>query len=412
MKTLLQLRSLESLNQDVAFALRALQLREKEAPSEFPLLMPGEWKGRVNAEGKMITLKVTPANIQDAFDYYSLLKSRNPLYEMPLDYEHQTFSGTEAPAAAWFDLSLRDGPNNMAWLWAMNVRWVPRAKTMVETGEYRFVSPAFVFGYPDPISGKKYSMAIMNAALTNNPFLKGELPPLLAKDIDVQVYLFQSHHHQQEEQMEQLLVLLVAFFSLAATAKPEDVVAKVNWLTEQLRAAGIVAKEGTALTAQNVIDQIKAVAHDAVTFKANFAAVAKAIGAADNASFEEVRGMIVALKSNGTSLQTLTAELGALKAGQLTDKFNGVLAKGSSTGRITPAQRADPAWIETQRAWAERSFDSFQNYFTTTAPVIVPVGQIEGVVTAKAGLTDEDNQVARQMGTIEQLKKYAVVATN
>ena len=166
----MKLKNTEFFGGNVAFALRSLQLAGKEAPSEFPLLMPGEWKGMVDKAGKQVTLKVTPKNLDDALEYYSILKSRNPLYELPLDYEHQTFSGKEAPAAAWFSLQKKDN-----WLWATKVNWIPRGKAMVESGEYRFISPAFGFDAPDPVTGKRYSMAVANAALTNYPFLKDSM---------------------------------------------------------------------------------------------------------------------------------------------------------------------------------------------------------------------------------------------
>lgn len=401
------LKNLESFGGDVAFALRALQLVGKEAPGEFPLLMTGEWKGRINAEQKMITLKVTDTNISDAFDYYVMLKTRNPAYEIPLDYEHQTFSGDMAPAAAWFDLAVRDKK-----LWATNVKWVPRGKSMVESGEYRFVSPAFAFGYPDPVTGRKYSMVIMNAALTNNPFLKGELPPLLmashaARDMDVQMYLLQSHTTQQEEHMEPLLLLLTTFFSLAATAKPDEVVAKVNWLTEQLTAAGIVAKEGTVLTAQAVIDNIKARFADAATFKANYALVAKAIGAVETDPVEKLTALIATAKDKtGFVAQADFLALQAKINEKEVDQRITFFMSREGEGKISPATK------DSFRALALKDRQCFEDLMAKAAPWSgVPLQFIEtsSGVAAKGSDTDIDVAIGKQLNvSADQRKKYAM----
>lgn len=86
-----------------------------------------------------------------------------------IDYEHQTLTkeknGQPAPAAGWFrELEYRAGEG----LFMTGIGWTLRARTMIESGEYRYLSPVFGF---DPVSGAVTSLH--GAALTNTPALTG-----------------------------------------------------------------------------------------------------------------------------------------------------------------------------------------------------------------------------------------------
>jgi hypothetical protein len=88
-----------------------------------------------------------------------------------IDYEHQTLNSAEngqpAPAAGWFTgLEWVDGVG----LFAVGVIWTERAKAMIRSNEYRYISPVFRF---DKHTGEV--LEIINAALTNVPALDGML---------------------------------------------------------------------------------------------------------------------------------------------------------------------------------------------------------------------------------------------
>jgi len=82
--------------------------------------------------------------------------------DFTIDYDHHTLAagaGVQAIAAGWFNLDLRnDG------LYAVNVRWTPKAETHLRTGEYRYFSPLFDFE-----AGSGRITALVNTALTNTP---------------------------------------------------------------------------------------------------------------------------------------------------------------------------------------------------------------------------------------------------
>lgn len=95
--------------------------------------------------------------------------------EFSADFEHQALADPPivAPAAAWYTLELRDEG-----LFAVGIRWTERAKTMIEAGEYRYISPAFMTTDAGEI------VEFINFALTNLPATKN-LDALVAARIGV-----------------------------------------------------------------------------------------------------------------------------------------------------------------------------------------------------------------------------------
>ena len=84
-----------------------------------------------------------------------------------IDYEHQILNkgtnGQPAPAAGWFKgLEWREGHG----LFMTQIEWTERARTMVASREYRYLSPVFTF---NPVTGAVTS--IHSVALTNDPAL-------------------------------------------------------------------------------------------------------------------------------------------------------------------------------------------------------------------------------------------------
>ncbi len=91
---------------------------------------------------------------------------KNPIV---VDYEHQTFTtkenGKPAPAAGWVHgLEWREGKG----LFAVGVKWTDAARASIQSDEYRYISPVFLYNQQ---SGEVTSL--LNAALTNRPALDG-----------------------------------------------------------------------------------------------------------------------------------------------------------------------------------------------------------------------------------------------
>ena len=84
-----------------------------------------------------------------------------------IDYEHQSIlaaqNGQPVPAAGWFNrLEWRDGEG----MFAIGIKWNDKAKTMIASREYRYVSQVFCF---DGATGDV--QRIVSVAITNNPAL-------------------------------------------------------------------------------------------------------------------------------------------------------------------------------------------------------------------------------------------------
>lgn len=104
---------------------------------------------------------------------------------IPADFEHASeMSAHEgsiptsgAPAQGWVtDLQIRSDGN----LWGL-VEWLPLAKKYIRAGQYKYLSPAIVFGSKDRVTGKPIGARLSSIALTNNPFLDG-MQPVAAKN--------------------------------------------------------------------------------------------------------------------------------------------------------------------------------------------------------------------------------------
>ncbi|MBM4286958.1 MAG: hypothetical protein FJ135_02205 [Deltaproteobacteria bacterium] len=89
--------------------------------------------------------------------------------DMVIDYEHQTVTGKEAPAAGWVKslYMAADG------LWA-RVEWTDRAKEYIKKREYRYFSPVVQLGEGRVV------LDLLHVALTNSPAITNLVPLVLS----------------------------------------------------------------------------------------------------------------------------------------------------------------------------------------------------------------------------------------
>lgn len=134
----------------------------------YPIAMTGEWRGHNAGEFTLDerALKQIVLNFEAAG------------LDIPVDYEHQSLYGVEAPAAGWIKhpggLKVEEGAL------LARIEWTARAKERIKAGEYRYLSPTLVSHATDPKSGEDVGWALHSVALTNTPFFN-ELPPIAAK---------------------------------------------------------------------------------------------------------------------------------------------------------------------------------------------------------------------------------------
>ncbi len=103
-----------------------------------------------------------------------------------LDYEHASIrpTGGETPASGYaLSAEIRgDGTGEFDGLYA-RVEFTVRAASLIRAGEYRFCSGVFQFDSEDAVSGKPIACALDTIALTNRPFIDGQKPIVLSREI-------------------------------------------------------------------------------------------------------------------------------------------------------------------------------------------------------------------------------------
>jgi phage I-like protein len=293
----------------------------------------------------------------------ALDKSTVPLV---VDYEHQTLaardSGHPAPAAGWLRSYLYIPDSGLF----AKVDWTPRACAYIEGGEYRFISPLFLF---DRQTGAV--TRLLNAALTNTPAL--DMMSVAASRL---LYL---HNPDTEEDMDKLLNRLRAALGLPDTADAEAVCA---------RTLALAASEA-ALKAE-----IAKHTDDLAALKAEAEAEAQAKAAAAGAPMDAILGMqreLVALKE----------QLAAKDQAQAAASVDADIAAALADGRLP---RSLEAWA---RDLGKKDYAALKAYLDGAKPIEALKGMQTDKTGAPAGadagkgvaaLSDEEKYAAEQLG--------------
>jgi phage I-like protein len=352
---------------DDAFAcVSDLMVPGDEIPTEIQLLPIGEWKGytEVDASGKLVkrTIKVTPDDCDEM-----VVNFGNMGRDVVIDYEHQTESGDEAPAAAWIKRLVAKGAEG---LWAI-VDWTDRAIQYLRAREYRFLSPVFsTRGALDKVTGKPIGAVFYSAALTNQPFID-ILKPIVAKS---------STSTSQESVMTEHFKKLFKAVCTALGHTPDDDFGDDN------------------------VDKV----HE--KFKAHVAGLGKAgkfkkdllliVGAGENASEEEIitvaKTKLNAQPADVASLKTRIDQLESEKREkEATDAFN----EAFNAGKILPAVRDEAL------AWARGDVAKFKAFYAKVPKgSAVPVQHIETGSPAAddTTLTELDKAICKNLGLSEK----------
>lgn len=127
------------------------------------LLPAGEFRSR---DGRPDDVSAWTLDDQSAT---ALIKASTGKGKFLIDYEHQslraTNNGQPAPAAGWFrTLEWREGEG----LFATDVEWTDKARSMIKAGEYKYVSPVISYNRETGAVTK-----VVSVALTNSPAIDG-----------------------------------------------------------------------------------------------------------------------------------------------------------------------------------------------------------------------------------------------
>lgn len=135
-----------------------------QAAAEVQLLPAGEFNGRDGRPGNGLAWKLSDARGRALA---VKLNARHASVRFNVDYEHQTINAKEngrpAPASGWASrFEWRDGKG----LYALDAQWTDKARQMIESGEYRYLSPVIAY---NKVTGEVSD--VFNAALVNVPAL-------------------------------------------------------------------------------------------------------------------------------------------------------------------------------------------------------------------------------------------------
>lgn len=288
------------------------------------------------SDGREMTVPawhIDQASAARVIERFNARKSR-----VVVDYEHQTLkkeaNGQPAPAAAWMRaLQWREGSG----LWA-TVELTARAAGLIRSGEYKYVSPVFVY---DESTGEV--LAILMAAFTNDPAIDG-MEPLALRAAASFAHAFQSPD-QQDTAMKKLHLALCALLGLDPDKTNEDqAVAACNALKPQLESLQKIGKE---VGVEEIGDGVGVVA----------ACSALKTRAATSGDPDPAKFVAVAV------VEELKGQIVALSAKQTDREVNELVDAGLKDGRL----------LEAQKAWAadlgKKDITALTKYLETAQPI-------------------------------------------
>ena len=265
--------------------------------------------------------------------------------DLVVDYEHQTLTGEQAPAAGWVkELFLDDGQIKA------RVEWTDRAKAYLENREYRYLSPVITVRKAD---GK--AMGLHSIALTNTPAIEH-------MEAIVNSLNFEGGQNTMNEFMKKLAALL----GLGEDATEEQVAEALKACVEENKSL----KESAAEAAkQQPAEDDKVVANKAVC---------ELLGLKAGAATADVAAAIMALKGGNIGGVNLVEQVKSLEAKLADRDAEEAVELALKAGKITPAQR------EWAKGYALKSLDDFRG-FVEKAPQVVPMGTVGGSAMAEVG---------------------------
>lgn len=287
-----------------------------------------------------------------------------------IDYDHQTLlakeNGKPSPAAGFFKtLQWREGTG----LFAIDVTWTENAKSFIESGEYRFISP--VIGY-DKKTGNV--TALYMAAITNNPSIDGMSDVLLS----TAALHFQINPQDPslEIPMDELLEQLRWMLNLPVGSTAEDIQAQLTKLTEQIKAA-----TGTAAASFDLAGHLRAQSAQVAALSAQIAQGAITPDPSKFVSIDVMQGL-------QTQVAALTAELSQ-------KNVDDVVVAALNANKLLPAQES---WA---REWGARDLNGLKAYIEN-APALAALTSMQTNQTRidnkTAALTESQAALCAVMG--------------
>ena len=284
--------------------------------------------------------------------------------DLVIDYEHQTLSDVQAPAAGWIK-DLYPGEDALM----ARVEWTKKGREYIANKEYRYLSPVVLVKKAD-----QHAAVFHSAALTNTPAITGMFAIINSDALSI----------EEEEEPRMELSALIELLGLEEGTAEEDVLKRIKELTQQAAEEGQggqegkegPAKEGTQLVANKTVLDL--------------------LGLPEDARTEDVTARSMAFKAGGSGLQRRVAELEKQAASQKAEELVGLAMKD---GKLSPAQKE---WAVAYALSDPKGFAKF----VEKAPVVVPMGKTAFAADERKQ-DGVDWRILKNQGvTEEDLKKY------
>lgn len=291
--------------------------------------------------------------------------------DLVVDYEHQTLTGEQAPAAGWVkELFLDDGQIKA------RVEWTDRAKAYLSNREYRYLSPVITVRKAD-----NKAMGLHSIALTNTPAIEH-------MEAIVNSLNFEGGQNTMDFMKE-----LAKLLGLGEDATEEQVKEALKACLEENKSL----KESAAEAAkQQPPENDKVVANKEVC---------ELLGLKAGAATADVAAAIMALKSGNIGGVNLVEQVKSLEAKLADRDAEEAVEMALKAGKITPAQR------EWAKGYALKNLEDFRG-FVEKAPQVVPMGDVGGPesLALKRDEVDEATLlVCKQLGiSAEDVKQYGM----
>lgn len=291
--------------------------------------------------------------------------------DLVIDYEHQTLTGEQAPAAGWVKELFLDDRQIKA-----RVEWTDRAKVYLSNREYRYLSPVITVRKAD-----NKAMGLHSIALTNTPAI--EHMEAIVNSLD-----FEGGQNTMDFMKE-----LAKLLGLGEDATEEQVKEALKACLEENKSL----KESAAEAAkQQPPEDDKVVANKEVC---------ELLGLKAGAATADVAAAIMALKGGNIGGVNLVERVKDLEAKLADRDAEEAVEMALKAGKITPTQRD---WA---KGYALKDLDDFRG-FVEKAPQVVPMGDVGGSesLVLKHGEVDEATLlVCKQIGiSAEDVKQYGM----
>ncbi len=132
--------------------------------------------------------------------------------DLVIDYEHasefpELAQGQAIPAAGWLK-QIEEGPDERGILWGL-AEFTSRAREMIASKEYKYLSPAIDWGARDKGTGAQQGATLTSVALVNRPFLEAMPAVQLSEGWEVEPQMNADERRSKEKEERKAMPTVV-----------------------------------------------------------------------------------------------------------------------------------------------------------------------------------------------------------